>query len=52
MTSLAPITLKRERKLTAELQDLDLPVEVNDVTACPCARGSSVLGRPPGECLQ
>jgi collagenase-like PrtC family protease len=33
MTSLALITLKRERKLTAELQDLDLPVEVNDVTA-------------------
>ena len=33
MTSLALITLKRERKLTADLQDLGLPVEVNDLTA-------------------
>ena len=33
ITSLALITLKRERKLTAELQDLGLPVEVNDLTA-------------------
>ena len=33
ITSLALVTLKRERKLTAELQDLDLPVEVNDLTA-------------------
>ena len=33
MTSLALITLKRERKLTAELQDLGLPVEVNDLSA-------------------
>lgn len=33
MTSLALITLKRERKLTADLQGLGLPVEVNDLTA-------------------
>ncbi|MCC6517299.1 MAG: U32 family peptidase [Tabrizicola sp.] len=33
VTSLALITLKRERKLTAELADLGLPVEVNDLTA-------------------
>ena len=33
MTSLALITLKRERKLTAELADLGLPVEINDLTA-------------------
>ena len=33
ITSLALVTLKRERKLTAELQDLGLPVEVNDLTA-------------------
>lgn len=33
LTSLALITLKRERKLTADLLDLGLPVEVNDLTA-------------------
>lgn len=33
ITSLALITLKRERKLTAELKDMGLPVEVNDLTA-------------------
>ena len=33
VSSLALITLKRERKLTAELLDLGLPVEVNDLSA-------------------
>ena len=33
MTSLALITLKRERKLTAELRDMGLEVEVNDLSA-------------------
>ena len=33
MTSLALVTLKRERKLTADLMDLDLPVEINDLSA-------------------
>jgi len=33
LTSLALVTLKRERKLTADLMDLDLPVEVNDLSA-------------------
>jgi collagenase-like PrtC family protease len=33
VTSLALITLKRERKLTADLADLGLPVEVNDLSA-------------------
>lgn len=33
VTSLALITLKRERRLTAELTGLGLPVEVNDLTA-------------------
>lgn len=33
LTSLALITLKRERKLTADLLDLGLPVEVNDLSA-------------------
>ena len=33
VTSLALITLKRERKLTADLADLGLPIEVNDLTA-------------------
>ena len=33
MTSLALITLKRERKLTADLVAMGLPVEVNDLTA-------------------
>lgn len=33
VTSLALVTLRRERKLTAELTDLGLPVEVNDLTA-------------------
>jgi collagenase-like PrtC family protease len=33
ITSLALITLKRERKLTADLADLGLPIEVNDLTA-------------------
>ena len=33
ITSLALITLKRERKLTAELADLGLPIEINDLTA-------------------
>lgn len=33
MTSLALITLKRERKLTAELMDMGLEVEVNDISA-------------------
>lgn len=32
MTSLALITLKRERKLTAELADMGLEVEVNDLS--------------------
>lgn len=35
MTSLALITLKRERKLTAELVDMGLEVEVNDISAMP-----------------
>ncbi len=33
LTSLALITLKRERKLTADLIDMGLPVEVNDLSA-------------------
>ena len=33
LTSLALITLKRERKLTADLLGLGLPIEVNDVSA-------------------
>jgi O2-independent ubiquinone biosynthesis protein UbiV len=33
MTSLALITLKRERKLTAELVDMGLEIEVNDLSA-------------------
>lgn len=33
LTTLALITLKRERKLTADLMDMGLPVEVNDLTA-------------------
>lgn len=33
ITSLALITLQRERKLTAELMDLGLEVEVNDISA-------------------
>lgn len=33
VTSLALITLKRERKLTADLADLGLPIEVNDLSA-------------------
>lgn len=33
VTSLALVTLKRERKLTADLADMDVPVEVNDLTA-------------------
>ncbi len=33
LTSLALITLKRERKLTADLMDVGLPVEVNDLSA-------------------
>lgn len=33
VTSLALVTLKRERRLTADLADLGLPVEVNDLTA-------------------
>ncbi len=33
ITSLALITLKRERKLTAELADLGLPIEINDLSA-------------------
>lgn len=33
ITSLALITLKRERKLTADLVDMGLPVEVNDLSA-------------------
>lgn len=33
VTSLALITLKRERKLTAELLDMGLPVEINDLSA-------------------
>lgn len=35
MTSLALITLKRERKLTAELVEMGLEVEVNDISAMP-----------------
>ncbi|MBN2629528.1 MAG: U32 family peptidase [Rhodobacteraceae bacterium] len=33
ITSLALVTLKRERKATAALSDIGLPVEVNDLTA-------------------
>jgi len=33
LTTLALITLKRERKLTADLMDMGVPVEVNDLTA-------------------
>lgn len=33
ITSLALITMKRERKLTSELRDLGLPIEVNDISA-------------------
>lgn len=33
LTSLALVTLKRERKLTAELADMGLELEVNDLTA-------------------
>lgn len=33
LTSLALVTLKRERKMTAELGDLGVEVEVNDLTA-------------------
>lgn len=33
ITSLALVTLKRERKATAELAEIGLPVEVNDLTA-------------------
>lgn len=33
VTSLALITLKRERKLTADLADMGVPVEVNDLSA-------------------
>lgn len=33
ITSLALVTLKRERKATAALADIGLPVEVNDLTA-------------------
>ncbi len=35
LTSLALVTLKRERKLTADLVDMGLPVEVNDLSALP-----------------
>jgi collagenase-like PrtC family protease len=42
VTSLALITLKRERKLTADLADMGLPVEVNDISAVPhIPQGSS-----------
>lgn len=33
VTSLALITLKRERKLTADLAEMGLPVEINDLSA-------------------
>ena len=33
ITTLALVTLKRERRGTADLADMDLPVEVNDLTA-------------------
>lgn len=33
ITSLGLITLKRERKLTADLMDMGLPIEVNDLSA-------------------
>ena len=33
LTTLALVTLKRERRLTADLTDLGLPVEINDLTA-------------------
>ncbi|WP_170326248.1 ubiquinone anaerobic biosynthesis protein UbiV [Ruegeria arenilitoris] len=35
LTSLALVTLKRERKLTADLVEMGLPVEVNDLSALP-----------------
>ncbi len=35
VTSLALITLKRERRLTADLAGLGLPIEVNDLSALP-----------------
>lgn len=35
LTSLALVTLKRERKLTAELADMGVEVEINDLTALP-----------------
>ncbi|MDO5603879.1 MAG: U32 family peptidase [Paracoccus sp. (in: a-proteobacteria)] len=41
LTTLALITLKRERKLTADLMDMGLPVEINDLSAlnlCPAGR--------------
>ncbi|SFJ41435.1 ubiquinone anaerobic biosynthesis protein UbiV [Celeribacter neptunius] len=33
LTSLGLITLKRERKLTADLMDMGLPIEINDLSA-------------------
>jgi len=35
LTSLALVTLKRERKLTAELAEMGVEVEINDLTALP-----------------
>lgn len=35
LTSLALVTLKRERKLTAELVEMGVEVEINDLTALP-----------------
>lgn len=35
LTSLALVTLKRERKLTAELSEMGVTVEINDLTALP-----------------
>lgn len=35
ITSLALVTLKRERKLTAELVEMGMEVEINDLTALP-----------------
>lgn len=35
LSSLSLVTLKRERKLTAELAELDVEVEINDLTALP-----------------
>lgn len=35
LTSLALVTLKRERKLTAELAEMGVEIEVNDLTALP-----------------